>query len=190
VTANLRGFGSDIAELDRNRFGTNGNFVYLRGDVSHTQQLPRGWEMFARVHGQVSDQPLVNSEQFAGGGIGTSRAFYEAEALGDNGVFGTVEFRSPSLVHGIRKGGDPKNPDDKTGDEWRFYGFFDTGTVRLIDTLPEQKSQFDLTSVGIGTEFHFRKHLHGVAELAIPLNSLSETELHHPRVNFRFWADF
>jgi hemolysin activation/secretion protein len=187
---NLRGAGSSIAELDRNRFGTDGNFFYFRGDVSHTRNLPRGWQMFARVHGQVSDQPLVNSEQFAGGGVDSSRAYFEAEALGDNGVFGTIEIRTPSLLSGIRKGGDPKNPDDKTGDEWRFYGFLDTGTVRLLDPLPEQASVFNLTSVGIGTELHLRKHLHAVAELAVPLNSQMETELHHPRVNFRIWGDF
>jgi hemolysin activation/secretion protein len=190
VTMNLRGAGSSIAELDRNRFGTDGNFFYFRGDVSHTRNLPRGWQMFARVHGQVSDQPLVNSEQFAGGGVDSSRAYFEAEALGDNGVFGTIEIRTPSLLSGIRKGGDPKNPDDKTGDEWRFYGFLDTGTVRLLDPLPEQASVFNLTSVGIGTELHLRKHLHAVAELAVPLNSQMETELHHPRVNFRIWGDF
>jgi hemolysin activation/secretion protein len=190
VTMNVRGLGSTVASLDRNRYGSDGNFIYFRGDVSHTHKLPRNWELFGRVHGQVSDQPLVNSEQFAGGGIDTSRAYYEAEVLGDNGIFGTVELRTPSLLRDIKKDGDPKNPDDKTGDEWRFYGFFDTGTVKLIDPLPEQESSFKLTSIGLGTELHFRKHLHAVAELALPLTSSSETELHHPRVNFRMWADF
>lgn len=190
VTMNLRGAGSSAAALDRNRFGSDGNFFYFRGDVSHTQRLPRGWELFARLQGQASDQPLINSEQAAGGGIDTSRAYLEAEALGDNSIFGTVEVRTPSLLREVRPGGDERNPDDRTGDEWRFYGFFDGGSVTLHEPLPEQRSSFRLASVGIGTEIHFRKHLHGIAELAFPLTSLSETRAHEPRVNFRFWADF
>jgi hemolysin activation/secretion protein len=187
---NVRGLGSSTAGLDRNRFGSDGNFFFLRSELSHMHKLPKDWKVFGRIHGQVADQPLVNSEQFGGGGIDTSRAYLEAEVLGDNGIFGTVELHTPSLLRDVRKGGDEKNPDDRTGNEWRFYSFFDAGTLKLLEPLPEQESRFKLASVGIGTEIHFRKNLHGVAELALPLTSSLETDLHQPRVNFRMWADF
>ena len=44
-----------------------------------------GFQLFAKAQGQVADQPLVNSEQFSGGGLGTVRGYLESEELGDNG---------------------------------------------------------------------------------------------------------
>ena len=190
VTANLRGLGSNASKLDRNRFGSDGNFFYFRGEVAHTQKLRKDWEAFVKIHGQASDQPLVNSEQAAGGGMGTVRGYIEAEAVGDNAIFSTVELRTPSLLREVRKGGDPKKPEDRTGDEWRFYTFFDAGTVTLHKALPQQTSSYQLASFGLGTELQINKHFHAIAELALPLKSLTETRVHEARVNFRLWADF
>jgi len=190
VTANVRGLGSTAANLDRNRFGSDGNFFIFRGDIAHTQKLPKDWEAYVKIQGQAADQPLVNSEQAAGGGMGTVRGYIEAEAVGDNSIFSTVELRTPSLLREVRKKGDPKNPDDKTGDEWRFYGFFDAGTVTLHNALAEQTSSFKLASIGLGTELQLRKHFHAIAELALPLKHVGETSVHEARVNFRLWADF
>lgn len=191
VTLGLRGTGSTRESLDRNRFGADGNFIYFRGDLSHTQQLGRGWELFGKVQGQAADQPLVNSEQFGGGGMGTVRGYLEAEALGDNAILGTLELRTPSFLRTKRivgTGADEK--EESTGNEWRLYAFADGGTLTLHDTLPEQESSFRLASFGLGTELQFREHFHGILELAMPLTNLSTTEARDVRVNFRLWADF
>jgi len=132
------------------------------------------------MEGQVSDQALVNSEQFAGGGLSTVRGYLEAEVLGDNGFCGTVELRSPSL---IGKSGDEAN-------EWRFYVFADGGYLDLIDPLPEQDSTFALASVGVGTRIHFRGHLNGSVDAAVPFISQTETTALDWRVTFRVWADY
>lgn len=190
VTMGLRGAGSDGAALERNRFAADSNFIYLRGDLSHERELGGGWQAYGKVQGQAADQPLVNSEQCGGGGMGTVRGYLEAEALGDNGIFGTLELRTPSLLRMTKKDGDTNNPDDRTGDEWRFYAFADAGTVTLHDVLPEQDSSFRLASIGFGTELQYRKHFHAIVELALPLISLTDTDAHEPRVNFRLWADF
>jgi hemolysin activation/secretion protein len=190
VTMGFRGFGSDRGSLERNRFSADSNFFYFRGDVSHEQILKGGWQLYGKIHGQAADQPLVNSEQFGGGGQGTARGYLEAEALGDNAIFGTAEFRTPSLLRAVKRGGREGNPDDATGDEWRFYIFGDAGTVTIHDALPEQNSSARLASVGIGTELQYRSHYHGLLELALPLTSLGTTQAHDARVNFRVWADF
>ena len=190
VTANLRGLGSSVASLDRNRFGSDGNFFYLRGEVAHTAKLRKDWELFLKIHGQAADQPLVNSEQAAGGGMGTVRGYIEAEAVGDNAIFSTVELRTPSLLREVRKKGDAKNPEDRTGNEWRFYGFFDAGAITLHKTLAQQISSYQLASIGLGTELQLSKHFHAIAELALPLKTVGETSVHEVRVNFRLWADF
>ena len=98
LTFAARELGSDTAEFDLNRFKAEGNFFYLRGDISHQHDLPAGFQVFGKLQGQVADQPLVNSEQFAGGGLGTVRGYLEAEVLGDDGVAATVELRSPNVL--------------------------------------------------------------------------------------------
>src|SRR5262249_57696272 len=90
--------GSTPQHFDFNRFDANANFIYLRGDLSHQHDLPLGFQAFCKMEGQVADQPLVNTEQFAGGGLSTVRGYLEAEVLGDNGFCVTVELPSPSLI--------------------------------------------------------------------------------------------
>ena len=68
VTMGFRGMGSRGSSIERNRFGANGNYFYFRGDLSRTQDLPRGLVLFGKVQGQAAGSPLVNSEQFGGGG--------------------------------------------------------------------------------------------------------------------------
>jgi hemolysin activation/secretion protein len=138
VTFNLRGMGSTEREFDNNRFDATGSFIYFRGDLSETIDLPRGFQLFAKVQGQVSDQPLVESEQFAGGGLGTVRGYLEAEELGDNAIFGSIELRTPSLLSWMKG----------KGNEWRFYMFAEAGELTLLDTLPQQISRFELASYG------------------------------------------
>jgi hypothetical protein len=195
VTFGLRGTGSTRTSLDRNRFGADGNFIYLRGELAHTQKLRNDWELYGKLQGQAADQPLVNSEQFGGGGMGTVRGYLEAEALGDNAIIGTVELRTPSFLKTTRmvkvtEDGKEKEVEQSTGNEWRLYAFADGGSLTLHDTLPDQESSFRLASIGLGTQIQIREHFHGILELAMPLTSLSTTEAHDTRVSFRLWADF
>ena len=182
VIFSLRGLGSDAAEFENNRFGADGNFIYLRGDLSHTRDLPAGFQAFGKVQGQAASASLVNSEQFAGGGLGTARGYLEAEALGDHAVFGTLELRSPSLLGWL--------PDKWKGNEWRVYVFGDAGVLKLRDPLPEQESSFTLASFGVGTRVQLFEHLNGSIDAAIPLTSQSQTRAHDLRLSFRVWTEF
>jgi hemolysin activation/secretion protein len=180
VTFAFRGAGSDDAEFDLNRFKAHGSFIYLRGDLEHTQELPGGAQLYGKVQGQVAGQPLVSSEQFAGGGLGTVRGYLEAEALGDNGVFGTLELRSPSLL------GWTKRKDS----EWRVYGFVEGGGLTLWEPLPEQQSRFELASVGLGTRLQLSEHFHGSLDVGFPLRSLTNTQAGDVMFTFRLWSEF
>jgi hemolysin activation/secretion protein len=176
----LRGLGSSSAEFDNNRFKADGDYLYFRGDLSETIDLPTGLQLFGRVLGQIADQPLINSEQIAGGGLGTVRGYLEAEALGDNGVFGSLELRSPSILTWLHQ----------KGDEWRFYAFLEGGRLTLRNPLPEQVARFDLASYGVGTQLSIQNHLNGSIDLGIPLIGQSNTTVHDLLLTFRLWADF
>jgi len=180
VNLALRGLGSDEEQFELNRHGAGGDFIYFRGDLSHTRDLPEGFQVFVKAQGQAADQPLVNSEQFSGGGLGTVRGYLESEELGDNGIFGSAEMRSPSLSGLL----------GKTVDEWRFYLFGEGGLLTLDDPLPEQQAKFKLASVGAGTRIKLVSHLNGSFDLGLPLDNGPQTNAYAALLTFRLWAEF
>ena len=183
LTFHLRGMGSDENDYSNKRYNADGSFIYLRSDAAHTHDIKGGSQVFGKVQGQISSQPLINSEQIAGGGLGTVRGYLEATALGDNGVFGTFELRSPTL---IGKGDTSPDP----ADEWRFLAFADAGVVGIYDSLPGQKKRTGLSSIGLGTRFKVRSHYNGSVDAAIPLIEQTNADNGEVRVTFRGWADF
>jgi hemolysin activation/secretion protein len=179
VTFAARGLGSDEAQFDFSRFNAGGNFIYLRGGIEHTHDLPMGLQVCGRVSGQVSDQPLVSSEQFSAGGLATVRGYLESEVLGDNAVLGSLELRSPSLL---------KGPAEKY--ELRLYLFAEGGTVLVDSPLPDQPSSFQLASIGVGGSVRLGNHFNGSLDLGLPFISQAQTDAWDPLLTFRVWADF
>lgn len=180
VNLSLRGTGSNEAEFELNRHGASGDFIYFRGDLSHTRDLPGGFQVFVKAQGQAADEPLVNSEQFSGGGLGTVRGYLESEELGDDGIFGSAEMRSPSLGELL----------GKTVDEWRFYLFGEGGLLTINDPLPEQEAKMKLASVGVGSRFKLINHLNGSLDVGLPLDKGPQTNAYEALLTFRLWADF
>ena len=193
ITSGLRGVGSSPDEFDAKRFKATASFIHLHGDLSHTQDLPGGAQLFGKVQGQVSDQPLVSSEQLSLGGQDTVRGYLESEALGDYGVAGTLELRTPNLAPYLEQKLDnpPGQPVKFNAfDEWRFFAFADAGRTRIHDPLPDQQLQFNLASYGVGTRLKTLQHLNSIVFLAVPLTSQQVTVAQHPRVSFRIWGEF
>ncbi len=177
IIFHFRGMGSAEEEFDNRRYNADGGFFYFRGSLSHTQDLPLGFQIFLQTQGQAAGQPLVDSEQFSGGGLDTVRGYLESEVLGDNALVGSVELRSPSpKIRGI--------------DEWRVYGFVDGGVFTLNDPLPEQQSRFNLASVGLGSRIRLLGHLNGSLDAGVPLISQNPTTAGKPLLTFRLWGDF
>lgn len=194
VTYNLRTPSSSPTDFDNKRFYASANFTHFNLDVSHTQELPEGFQLYGKVQGQVADGPLVSSEQFSIGGLDTVRGYLESEVLGDNGIVGNLEIRSPNVGDMLQK-----QMKDETGqgpprfitfNEWRFFGFADAGTVTVLHPLPEQQSKFDVWSYGIGTRFKVFDYVNGVVTYSVPMLSQSYTQARDPRVNFRIWGEF
>lgn len=193
LTAGLRGIGSSPEEFDVKRYKATESFISLRGDLSHTQDLPGGVQLFGKVQGQAADQPLVSSEQFSLGGIDTVRGYLESEVLGDTGVAGTVEVRTPNLGPLLTTTTtDDKGKEEKFSpfDEWRFFAFADAGRAWIFDPLPNQQAQFDLASYGIGTRLKSLKYFNSVVFVAMPTTNQQVTRANNPRVSFRVWGEF
>jgi len=185
ATWHFRGMGSGVEEFDTKRFESDGGFFYFRGDLARTQDLPKGFEAFGTLQSQATTDPLVTSEQFAGGGATTVRGYLESEALGDGGWFLTGEIRTPSLLQSTEK-----KENGEFANEWRFHAFYDVGRLYLNDPLPEQTDLFRLSSWGVGTRFLLRENLEGSVDVAWPLVDLGTTQANEPFLLFQVEAGF
>jgi hemolysin activation/secretion protein len=176
--ATIGAYGED-QNFQNLRYNGDGGFLTLKADLSHTHELPAGFQLFGKVQGQVSPEPLVYSEQFAGGGLDTCRGYLEGTQAGDNALFGSMEFRSPSLLAG------------HVGvNEWRVYGFFDGGTLTLNQPLPGQISTFNFASYGAGSRLKMYKDLNGSIDVGIPLINEAPVMAWSPLVTFRLFGEF
>lgn len=179
-TLNIRGFGSSPAAFDAKRFDAESNFIYLRGDISRQQDLPGGFQLYVKGQGQVSNEPLVNSEQFSLGGQDTVRGYLESEQLADDAVAGRVEFRSPPLGQYI----------GPAVTDWRVFLFSDNGWGNVLDALPDTQESFTLASVGAGTTMQLINHLNGMVDVAVPLITSVDTKAGQVRIEFHVWVQF
>lgn len=185
----IRGMGSEPVEFDNKRYNADGSYLYLRGDASHTHDLPGGFQAYVKAQGQITGDNLINSEQFAGGGLATARGYLESEILGDNAVFGTVELRTPSVFDLFGKS-KKKNDDEPARNEWRFYAFLEGGRLTVNDPLPDEKDRHDLASWGVGSRMKLFGHLNGSIDISFPLINASPTLADDAFVSFRAWAEF
>lgn len=177
---NLRGVGGKSEQFGNSRFKADASYLVFHGELSHTHKLPAGFEVFGKVQGQVADQPLINHEQGSGGGLGTVRGYLEAETVGDNTAFGSLEVRSPTLWHSfVAKRG-----------EWRVFAFYEGGVLTLRDPLPEQTARFRLSSYGLGTSLRLLDSFSGSVQAAVPQTDQSKTKAGAVRVTFRAALDF
>jgi len=179
----LRGMGDDESAYGDKRYNASGSFIFLRADAAHTRDIKGGAQVFGKVQGQVSGGPLINSEQFSGGGLGTARGYLESTLLGDNGIFITAELRSPTL---IGKGDTSPNPKD----ELRFHAFYDGGITGIYDPLPGQKKRAGLSSIGVGSRLRVREHYNASVDVAMPLIEQTNADDGSIRITFRGWAEF
>lgn len=211
ITSGIRGLGSDVFEFDNRRYKASTSFTYLRGDISHTYELPGSFQLFAKLEGQIASQALVSSEEFAIGGYGTVRGYLESQALGDNGAAGTVEIRSPDLApllsdalgldagksHAADAGtatADTQAPQDdvrlKALSDWRIFAFYDAGYASIYDPPSEQETVFRLASYGIGTRITLFDYLKGDIAWAVRQIDAEDSKAGKDRFLFRVWSEF
>ncbi len=176
--------GSNQATFDENRFDATGRQEYLRGSITHTHDLPFEMQAFIRASGQITDQPLVNTEQYVAGGADTVRGYLEAEALGDAGAGGTLELRSPSLAQWIAIRG------SRPFDDLRVFIFGDDAYLRLREPLPEQRDAFRLASTGVGFNLKMYSYFNGNFTWADPIFDGPATRRWKSRYLFRVWTSF
>lgn len=167
-------------EFENQRFDARANFAYLRGDVSRLQALPHGYGLYARIGAQLASQPLIPLEQMLIGGLDTVRGYLEAEAVGDDGAFGTIEVRTRPLLRGYE------------GPALELIGlaFVDVGTVTTRQPLPGQQEHTTLASAGLGLRFRSERHMTAGMELGVPMRDALQSRAGNPFLHMRLVYDF
>ena len=94
----VRGLGNTEEEFENKRFKAKPNYIYFGAFGEYTHNFSNGMQAIAALDGQFADSPLVSNEQFGAGGAESVRGYYESQSLGDDGVIGNLELRSPSYV--------------------------------------------------------------------------------------------
>jgi len=179
LTAGLRGIGSGVAAFHNKRFEAQGNFVHANLDFTDLRELFDDVWLSSRLNAQISDSPLISSEQISLGGLTSLRGYLQSEALGDDGIVGSLEIRSPSLV-----------PLANTFinhpwlNDWRLYVFTDDGVTRVLDSLPGQQSVFGFASFGGGSRLQLFSHFTGDVLMGMPLRNGPVTKVWHPYTEF------
>jgi hemolysin activation/secretion protein len=179
LTFSFRGTSAqEVVEFDNRRYNADANFFYFRGSLGHTHELPYGFQFFGELQGQASATPLVDSEQFSIGGLTTVRGYLESTSIGDSGLCGTLEIRTPSLLKWLGE-----------GNELRFFAFLDGGFVTINDPLPEQTSHFNLWSYGFGGSIRLLERLTGSVVIGFPQITQLPNIANEPLITFRLSAE-
>lgn len=131
------------------RLGADGNFAALQVDLQHERDLPWG-RLALRAGGQWAQQPLMGGEQLSLGGSGSVRGYYEGEASADQGLLGSVEWRSPNFATWLGQQG----PATGGGAGWlaeaRALAFVDAARAQTLQPLPGQAARVPLLGTGLG----------------------------------------
>jgi hemolysin activation/secretion protein len=170
------------------RQGGDGGFAHLRADLRHQQPAAFNWpgQWALRLQGQLASQPLVSAEQFAAGGADTVRGYLEAEASGDRGLQGSVEWRGPNLL----------SPSAGEGFAWQdlsLLAFYDLARVWILEPAVGQTPRRTLYGGGLGLRLRAaagRQVFTGEADIAWPGKRTPATPDHDPRLHLRLRTQF
>ena len=176
----LSGLGSNTEQFDNKAYNAPPGFAIARASITREQDLPHDVQLWAQLAGQLTNTPLVSSEQLSAGGADSVRGFLEAETLGDSGATLQTEIRSPSVAKYI--GGPVRT--------WRFHAFYDNGIVGLTTPLVGQRGSYELSSVGVGTRVNLWGYLNGTVQDAQALATGPNTKAGINRVLFRLNGEF
>jgi len=150
---------NEVDQFKNKDLDSKENFAHINLDASYSHAFKRDIVAALRVSGQIADSHLVTNEQFSAGGITSVRGYLQSEAVGDTGVVGSIELRSPSVA--------PLLP--SFVDELRFYAFGDAAKIHVLNVAPDQKGNFDLLGAGIGARISLFKAFNGELVVAVPL---------------------
>lgn len=139
----------------------------------------RAWSVFGRVNGQYSPDVLISAEKVALGGMNTVRGYRMRGYMGDSGVYGTLELRTPVLADTFA--GMFRDSAGKTAlDRMQFFAFGDMGYTRYNHMTAGYGFDAEfLASAGVGARLGLTKYCQLNLDLAVPLRDTDQQKMQH-----------
>ena len=198
LTGNFAGkFGSaSTAQFENQNKDATGEFWIGTLRMARLQKLFRGeqdpgkWTMFMEFEGQAADDSLVSAVQYRLGGAESVRGYEEAEVLGDSGIRGTLEVRTPlidNFIPGLKHAEDflAENPDHWSTHRLQFDAFADFGRVETSAQQPGEHSSQTMMSIGAGLRLGFTKYSQIRLDYGYPLEDTEETNEGEGQFHFK-----
>ncbi|MBN1105203.1 MAG: ShlB/FhaC/HecB family hemolysin secretion/activation protein [Deltaproteobacteria bacterium] len=177
----FRGLVTDQRQFEVKRYQAKGNYLFATLGVERMQKLPFGFGLFAKLDGQIADQPLISNEQFTAGGMESVRGYKESEVLGDDAIHGTIELLGPDL-------GDLVGLTGKV--QFLPFLFYDFATLRTQEPLPEQDEWQTIQGVGVGVRGKISKYVEYEVSAARALEDTDKVVSGDYEVYFKVKAAF
>ena len=175
---NIRSLGNNAQEFADKRFNAKPNYMYFAAEAKHQEILPYDLRLLLRASGQITDMPLISNEQFSAGGPLSVRGYHQTEALGDDGVFGSLELYSPKLI------------DSETIQELRVLGFLDGARLWVLDPLAGTPSGYHLASAGAGFRMRSFSRLTNELDWSYPFTAINSVNVGQQRIDFKVAYEF
>ena len=142
LSGGLRGLVNEQQEFANKRYQAQAQYFLLKLDARHNRTLPWwGLRLRAQAEMQLAPAPLISNEQFVLGGANSVRGYLEAEAVGDQGLRGSLQLSTPDLAARL---GWPLLASAS------LHAFIDGAVAELRRPLPGQDSRFALLGAGFG----------------------------------------
>lgn len=165
--------------LDEMWMGSEGNYWIARWQLARLQPLfgwfdaktekeLHQWMLFLKLEGQYTSDTLIPVEKLALGGYNCLRGYRTRGYLGDYGIYGTVEIRTPILVDAFASlFGD--RTESTPFDRLQFLGFCDYGIANYNDLPSGYDDNGFLCSFGVGARLALTKYSQLRCDLAFPI---------------------
>ncbi|HEY8963421.1 MAG TPA: ShlB/FhaC/HecB family hemolysin secretion/activation protein, partial [Alphaproteobacteria bacterium] len=135
-------------------------------ELTRLQRIVKDFNILVGVKGQISNGPLLASEEFGIGGMsyGYGRGYDPSEILGDEGVVGKLEVQWNTHVF------------DEHITSLQLFGFYDVGAVWNDDPTTPADKRNSVASVGLGARARLTQAINADATLAFPMTKDVDTQ--------------
>jgi len=175
VGMTFRGAVTDQTEFNDKRFKGRANYMTATLGLEQRQPLWAGFDLTAKLDGQLASEPLISNEEFSAGGMDSVRGYRESEAMSDSGLHWSLEAIAPDL------GG-------LAGWSWltaRPYLFHDLAQLWVMEPLVGQEKKTLLQGMGAGMRGTVTKWMEYQLDGGFALEATSRTPAGSSRVNFK-----
>jgi hemolysin activation/secretion protein len=141
-------------------------FFKVNVNAQRLQRVTNSVNLLVAARGQMSNGPLLSSEEFGIGGMSMGRGYDSSELVGDEGLAGQIEVQW----------NEPHKFDSPYIEDYQLFSFYDVGSVWQDDFTTIKQKRDTLASAGFGARFDFAGDIDADLTVAFPLNRDVQTE--------------